>query len=943
MSLSPTTALSLVIVLIVTAGSSASAQLVNLKLPATPLRAQFLDATTGYILTLASQCGMSVEKRLLYRTTDGGNSWENLSGCDSNRMRRIREFQMLDTLRGFASIDPRTGSRIWFVRTIDGGRSWIDVDTNGTSFHFLDSLEGFRHAYKSFNEPRLMLTTNAGSTWAVADTTIVNSWALQFPTPNVGYGLIWGRATRGDHGARLARTTDRGRSWKALSLAQFSKGDTTAQSDFTLYRPTFPSAAIGYGFSQGSIFRTMDSGTTWTKLGRSWESAIDAKMPIEYRHLHFIDDTTGYLAGVCYDFGDDMALGKTFVVRTNDGGASWTALRHNGKRNMPDVYQATIHAPVPGVAYIRTDEVAGRNRLYKSECVEAVSGFMTAGPLLFKEGDSATIVAREGSTYEWTTGETTRAIKVRYSGRYGVRIMLPNHCAIYDTMIVTVAPMVRATGLVQRECTMDCAGATVNPAVARAAINGFCDDRVTVRQYLLPSLQEALLSEVTGWKDPSVRGSAIDDSRATYMLVQIDTFTARLVKLAPTVSVAWSEEFVMMPLAGSYFLELDHANRPVVALSQWSPQHQAYSSTVVRFTADGAVDYRHAYQHEVLSTVLPAALLIADDNAVLVPVTMSGDVFILEYAPDGTPVAPRRYSYSDKSFDIATGLSLAPNGDAIITAMSYTDRDSFAVVAAIRRDGSVRWQSAERVARFSSSRPHATGLADGGAIVVMHGSKYSPDTLTPSVTRVAVDGGVIWRRRLASDTSDYQALRHLDRVSASYVDEGGNTYVSGAAPPYAYWTMQFDADGNKRWEILTDLEGTPQKIVPDANGALYIAVERGVLSGCMLQRLEQAEYVSTVRPEWEASPESPTLRVHPIPATDLLSLHFLMLEAGEVAISLFDAGGRRVIQLAPRLQAAGDARRDISTRELTSGVYLVRVEAGQVVHTAPVVVSRDSR
>ncbi|HVK37167.1 MAG TPA: T9SS type A sorting domain-containing protein [Candidatus Kapabacteria bacterium] len=930
--------------LIVLTTSGASAQLVALTAPSASQQelVQFLNGSTGYLVSSTTGCpSVPGGRYALYRTNDGGRTWASLSGCDTTPIRRFRGLQMLDTTHGYALFEGSPLRRV-FARTVDGGRTWLFVDsTIALTFRFIDSLEGFRQIDLNDRAPTLERTSDGGRTWTTIDTTVTDLWRVQFPTPTVGYAQALMPPSPTDHGQRLARTTDRGRSWTSLSLAMFTLEHTSGLV-LTMHRPHFPSAAVGFGFSQGSVYRTSDSGATWTKLPGSIETALNARMPIEFRDIKFADEMNGYFVGVCYDFGEDMSLGKTFVIRTTDGGASWSALRYNGKRNLVDAYSASINA-YGGVAYVAIDAAGGPNRIYKHECVLRAEGFDTPGPIRFKQGDSATIVAREGIAYEWSTGASNRQITVRYSGRYAVRVTLPDFCVLYDTMSVTVDPMVRAVALVERKCYMDCDGVGVRASIARAVIAGECNQRLSIHEYALPTLSVAHMTELSGYTAPHVRSALYDRDGSLYMLVQIDTFSAKLVKHTPDGRIAWERDFPNLSTQSAYLLALDAWDRPIIALAQWEPVFQALAPVVMRFTRGGELDFRKAFQIEVGSTVRPAALRVRDDGSVLALIKLNRDMVLLEYAPDGTPLTPVTYGHSNNSSEVAYGMSLGTDGDVVASCLSYTDADTLAVVVALRRGGGVRWTHVERHTSPTIDHPRAYALADGGAIVVRHGRKQHGDSLIPSVTRLTPDGSIAWRRCAKGDTSDYQSLRFLQSISASQVDDRGNTYVSGPEPIYAnypdaFWTMCLDADGNKRWEIYNDKAGVPESIKVDESGSVYVAALRAFWGpGCLLQRLEQPGWTASASPSERAAPKT-VLVTWPSPAREALSLRFPIAENCSIGISLIDMAGRTVVSQDLGLRATGELTAVLDIRGLPTGTYVVRVNAGSIVHTSPVVV-----
>lgn len=67
----------------------------------------------------------------------------------------------------------------------------------------------------------------------------------------------------------------------------------------------------------------------------------------------------------------------------------------------------------------------------------------TGGPTSFCEGGSVTLTSSTGSTYLWSTGETTKSINVTTTGSYTVRVINANGCqsAVSVATLVTVNPL----------------------------------------------------------------------------------------------------------------------------------------------------------------------------------------------------------------------------------------------------------------------------------------------------------------------------------------------------------------------------------------------------------------------------------------------------------------------------------------------------------------------
>jgi len=100
---------------------------------------------------------------------------------------------------------------------------------------------------------------------------------------------------------------------------------------------------------------------------------------------------------------------------------------------------------------------------FQSTCTIATPTITTGGPTTFCEGGSVTLTSSTGTTYLWSTGETTSGIIVTTAGSYTVRVTNANGCqsAVSAATIVTVnsipaTPVITADGP-----TTYCAGGSV--------------------------------------------------------------------------------------------------------------------------------------------------------------------------------------------------------------------------------------------------------------------------------------------------------------------------------------------------------------------------------------------------------------------------------------------------------------------------------------------------
>lgn len=127
-----------------------------------PIDIDFVSYTNGWILA---------NEGLLYRTTDGGRTWEKLA-YDSRQERRYIDF--VDTQNGWSS-----GLGVW--STQDSGNTWVDVSPALQRFDgypalcFIDADEGWAVSSKNIlwepgkniYEMSIFYTKDGGRTWHV--------------------------------------------------------------------------------------------------------------------------------------------------------------------------------------------------------------------------------------------------------------------------------------------------------------------------------------------------------------------------------------------------------------------------------------------------------------------------------------------------------------------------------------------------------------------------------------------------------------------------------------------------------------------------------------------------------------------------------------------------------------------------------------------------------
>lgn len=295
----------------------------------TPWQLETVDgATSGLVVYLTT------DYSALYRTADGGATWDKMSGG--------RSFQDLDAPSGtglFGTVNSRvvgsdsSGSSFYncdYRRTTDtfssvdftsettgyalcagmlaqtgnGGTSWTfrDKATLGINLNqmgkitFLDSdpqLGWIIGSPVAPGNPTVYRTYNAGQTWeAQEETTLAGAATVRFADASNGIAA-------GDNYRRYWRTTDGGNTWTCVTCDGVPRDiDFVGAKGWMPFEPT----------SGGDlcVWYTTDSGSTWTTQTVGHTGA-------GVRAVDFVDADTGYLV-------DTMA----HMFKTTNGGTTWT-------------------------------------------------------------------------------------------------------------------------------------------------------------------------------------------------------------------------------------------------------------------------------------------------------------------------------------------------------------------------------------------------------------------------------------------------------------------------------------------------------------------------------------------------------------------------------------------------------------------------------------------
>ena len=231
----------------------------------------------------------------IYHSTDFGDSWELLSFPSSN----------IYTISAPSDdVIYAAGYNANLFKSEDGGQSWkasyININfasPNVYDLHFLDENIGFAvHAYGMVSK-----TTDGGETWEAIMAAGTSTYAVNYDVYffNEDSGVVIGRSLNRED--IIYKTSNGGESW-----------DTTeGLAGQTLNSVDFGSSLNGAIVTSDSlrILYTNDGGETWAIAS---VSAPDSLINQSLEDVAFVSAA------------EAVAVGEGVILRTTDGGASWT-------------------------------------------------------------------------------------------------------------------------------------------------------------------------------------------------------------------------------------------------------------------------------------------------------------------------------------------------------------------------------------------------------------------------------------------------------------------------------------------------------------------------------------------------------------------------------------------------------------------------------------------
>jgi|GEM_PF-1807990 len=266
------------------------------------------NSFTDISITENQSIYISSSKPGLWKSTDGGNNWENKFVGEIGNLTDITFVDdNLGYLCGYDNL------KNYVFKTEDGGQNWeesySEQRTNASPIIRLE-ITDLGHIISATLNRRIIKSTDQGANWEVFDaTTDVSINSLTVPSEEVIFA--------GTSGGTIFKSTNGAESWSEINFPIIPGYFLT--KDLHFFDGLNGLGAMNKLSNQGKLFRTRDGGQTWVELHYGYTNRIQG--------ISFYNQSVGIINV------EDIGLLKTL-----DGGQSWSTIYENPSINHVEIF-----------------------------------------------------------------------------------------------------------------------------------------------------------------------------------------------------------------------------------------------------------------------------------------------------------------------------------------------------------------------------------------------------------------------------------------------------------------------------------------------------------------------------------------------------------------------------------------------------------------------------
>lgn len=378
----------------------------------------------------------------------------------------------------------------------------------------------------------------------------------------------------------------------------------------------------------------------------------------------------------------------------------------------------------------------------------------------------------------------------------------------------------------------------------------------------------------------------------------------------------------------------------------------SYDYTIVKYDSSG--NELWAARYDASSTFdWGEKVLIGELGAIYITgsaiVTGVGEVYqTLKYNPNGDLLWVARYNSALFADDQVLDMTIDSKENIYVAGQSDPNSGTSFDIATVKYDssGNQLW-----VARYNGSAnhldtPRSIEVDDEGNVYVAGGSQDANFYLYWVTIKYDSSGNQLWAKM-------YDSPGTIDEIIWSLaLDEVKNVYVTGSAIPPSgsnidYLTIKYDSLGNEQWSISYDgpagQTDIPSTLKLDSMDNFYVtgfSTDTGGESD--ITTIKYSQQPQAIRPSVESGISSGfrLAQNYPNPFNPTTQIRYSIGSKQFVSLSVYDILGKEVATLVEEEKPSGTYTAEFDASNLSSGVYLYQLHAGDFTETKKMMLMR---
>jgi len=358
----------------------------------------------------------------------------------------------------------------------------------------------------------------------------------------------------------------------------------------------------------------------------------------------------------------------------------------------------------------------------------------------------------------------------------------------------------------------------------------------------------------------------------------------------------------------------------------------------VKYDSNGVEQWSARYNGPGNGYDLACDISVDDDENVYVSgftLGLSTDYTTIKYDSLGNELWNMRYDGPTNQMDVANAMTIDSDGNVYVTGKSPSEIGYGSDFLTIKysTDGEELWISRYDSPNHQSDGGAAIAVDDDRNVYVAGWTNSAIFSSEYATIKYDSAGGLKWAASY-SQGLNYQIINDLALDDESNVYVTGSSAVAGAN----YTTIKYSSSGSEGWVMHysdpANYANKARSIAVDNDGNVYVTGYSGSESHPQYATIRYTQGLL------EADPSNQTItdkfRLNPPcpnPFNHQTVVSFTLEKAGEVSLRVFDVMGREVRVLHATPLQAGYHEVVWDAEGMSSGVYFVRMEAGEYVQT----------